>query len=235
MMAARRRKQVGDRRMPGAESKGITDGSGGAAMQNAANVTAMLDISGSARLPGSSVEPDQGKWAGTVGGILVAGLGVTCVVAVVLAAMAFSQLTSVRADVAAAREELMLAQEHTIRLERQLEKAVQNFDQQQAKTSDQMQTAAGKENRADRPSFQLTPEETQLIRSYIKASPVTSDAAATISVGGELRDTTLLPLPSQIATKSARLAGGRFTIDRNGAIVISLRKSRQADAVIQPN
>jgi hypothetical protein len=235
MMAAQRRKQVGDRRMPGAESKGITDVSGGAAMQNAANVTAMLDISGSARLPGSSVEPDQGKWAGTVGGILVAGLGVTCVVAVVLAAMAFSQLTSVRADVAAAREELMLAQEHTIRLERQLEKAVQNFDQQQAKTSDQMQTAAGKENRADRPSFQLTPEETQLIRSYIKASPVTSDAAATISVGGELRDTTLLPLPSQIATKSARLAGGRFTIDRNGAIVISLRKSRQADAVIQPN
>jgi hypothetical protein len=240
MMAAQWRKQVGDRRMPGAELKGITAGSGGAAMQNAANVTAMLDISGSARLPGSSVEPDQGKWAGTVGGILVAGLAVTCVVAAVLAAMAFSQLTSVRADVAAAREELMLAQEHTIRLERQLEKAVQNFEQQQAKasdhkTSDQMQTAAGKENRADRPSFQLTSEETQLIRSYIKASPVTSDAAATISVGGELRDTTLLPLPSQIATKSARLAGGRFTIDRNGAIVISLRKSRQADAVIQPN
>jgi hypothetical protein len=209
----------------------------GAAMQNAANVTAMLDISGSARLPASSVEPDQRirQWAGTVGGILVAGLGVSCVVAVVLAAMAFSQLTSVRADVAAAREELMLAQERTIRLERQLEKAVQNFDQQQAKASDQIQTTAGKENRADRPSFQLTPEETQLIRSYIKASPVTSDAAATISVGGELRDTTLLPLPSQIATKSARLAGGRFTIDRNGAIVISLRKSRQADAVIQPN
>jgi hypothetical protein len=209
----------------------------GAAMQNAANVTAMLDISGSVRLPGSSVEPDQGirQSTGTVGGILVAGLGVTCVVAVVLAAMAFSQLSSVRADVVAAREELMLVQEHTIRLERQLEKAVQNFDQQQAKVSDQIQTAAGKENRADRPSFQLTPEETQLIRSYIKASPVTSDAAATISVGGELRDTTLLPLPSQIAMKSPRLAGGRFKIDRNGAIVISLRKSRLADAVIQPN
>ena len=209
----------------------------GAAMQNAANVTAMLDMSGSVRLPGSTVEPDQGirQWGGTVGGILVAGLGATCVVAVVLAAMAFSQLGSVRADVAAAREELMLVQEHAIRLERQLEKAVQNFEQQQAKASDQMQTAAGKENRADRPSFQLTPEETQLIRSYIKASPVTSDAAATISVGGELHDTTLLPLPSQIATKSARLAGGRFKIDRNGAIVISLRKSRQADAVIQPN
>jgi hypothetical protein len=83
--------------------------------------------------------------------------------------------------------------------------------------------------------LQLTQEEVQLIRSYIKASPVTSEMTATIGVGGELRDTTMLPLPFQISTKSPRLAGGRFKIDRNGAIIISLRKSRQADAVIQPN
>jgi hypothetical protein len=209
----------------------------GAAMQNAANVTAMLDISGSVRLPGSSVEPSQDikQWAGTVGGILVAGLGLASVVAVVLAAMAFSQLNTVRADVSAAREELMLTQEHTTRLERRLEKALQDFDQQQAKASEQTQINTAKETPAERPSFQLSQEEIQLIRSYIKASPVTSEAAATISVGGELRDATLLPLPSQIAAKSPRLAGGRFKIDRNGAIVISLRKSRQADAVIQPN
>ena len=181
----------------------------------------------------------------TVGGILVAGLGLTSVVAAVLAAMAFSQLKAVSADVSAAREELMLAQEHATRLERRLEKALQDFDQRQAKASEQAQSNtaqsntaqnnAGNENRAERPSFQLTQDEMQLIRSYIKASPVTSEVAATISVGEELRDTTLLPLPSQIATKSPRLAGGRFKIDRNGAIVISLRKSRQADAVIQPN
>jgi hypothetical protein len=214
----------------------------GAAMQNAAKITAMLDTSASTRLPGSAIEPDQDmkQWAGTVGGILVAGLGLTCVVAAVLAAMAFSQLKAVRADVSAAREELMLAQEHATRLERRLDKALQDFDQRQAKASEQAQSNIGqnntaKENRAERPSFQLSQDETQLIRSYIKASPVTSEAAATISVGEELRDTTLLPLPSQIATKSPRLAGGRFKIDRNGAIVISLRKSRQADAVIQPN
>lgn len=197
----------------------------------------MLDMSGSVRLSGSSVEPDQGmkQWAGTVGGTLVAVLGLTSVVAAVLAAMAFSQLKSIRADVSAAREELMLAQEHTTRLERRLEKALQNFDQQQAKASEQTQSIAGKENRADRPSFQLTEEETQLIRSYIKASPVTSEVTATISVGGELRNSTLLPLPFQIAAKSPRLTGGRFKIDRNGAIIISLRKSSQADAVIQPN
>ncbi len=130
-------------------------------------------------------------------------------------------------------------------LERRLEKALQDFDQRQAKASEQAQSNTaqnnaaqnntGNENRAERPSFQLTQDEMQLIRSYIKASPVTSEVAATISVGEELRDMTLLPLPSQIAMKSPRLAGGRFKIDRNGAIVISLRKSRQADAVIQPN
>ncbi len=86
-------------------------------MQNAAKITAMLDMSASARLPGSSMEPDQDmkRWAATVGGILVAGLGLTSVVAAVLAAMAFSQLKAVRADVSAAREELMLAQEHATR------------------------------------------------------------------------------------------------------------------------
>ena len=216
-------------------------------MQNAAKVTAILDMGASARLPGSSMEPDQDMKQGgpTVGGILVAGLGLTSVVAAVLAAMAFSQLKAVSADVSAAREELMLAQEHATRLERRLEKALQDFDQRLAKASEQAQSNtaqnnaaqnnAGNENRAERPSFQLTQDEMQLIRSYIKASPVTSEVAATISVGEELRDTTLLPLPSQIAMKSPRLAGGQFKIDRNGAIVISLRKSRQADAVIQPN
>jgi hypothetical protein len=214
----------------------------GAAMQNAAKVTTTIAMSESARLPGSSVEADQHlkQWAGPVGAVFAIVLGLTAVVAAVLAAMAFSQLKAVKADAAMAREELMLAQEQATRLERRLDKAVQDFDLRLAKVSEQTQinTAqnnAAKEAPAERLSFQLTQEETQLIRSYIKASPVTSDAAATISVGEELRDMTMLPLPSQIATKSPRLAGGRFKIDRNGAIVISLRKSRQADAVIQPN
>jgi hypothetical protein len=208
-------------------------------MQDAAKVTTMLDVSDTTRLPISSVEPIK-PWAGPVGAVLVAVLGMTSVVATVLAAMAFSQLKAVRADVSAAREDLMLAQEHATRLERRLEKSVQDFDQRLTKAVEQAQNNAAQHNaakeiRAEAPSFQLTQEETQLIRSYIKASPVTAEAAATISVGEELRDATLLPLPSQIAAKSPRLAGGRFKIDRNGAIVISLRKSRQADAVIQPN
>jgi hypothetical protein len=214
----------------------------GAAMQDAAKITTVLEMSESDRLPGSSVEADERmkQWAGPVGAILVAILGLTSVVAAFLAAMAFSQLKAVSADISVAREELMLAQEHATRLERQLDKTVQDFDQRLAKAIEQAQNStpqnnAPKETRVERPAFQLTQEEIQLIRSYIKASPATSEAAATISVGEELRDTTMLPLPSQIATKSPRLAGGRFRIDRNGAIIISLRKSRLADAVIQPN
>jgi hypothetical protein len=91
------------------------------------------------------------------------------------------------------------------------------------------------EKRSDRPAFRLTQEETQLIRTYIKASPVASDTAATISIGGDLRKLTLLPLPAQIVGKAPRLGGGRFTIDRNGAIIIALRNSQLADAVIQPS
>jgi hypothetical protein len=216
-------------------------------MQNATKVTATLQMSPRARLPATSVEADLQlkRWTGTVGGILVTVLGMTSVVAAVLAAMAFSQLTAVKADVSVAREELMLAQEHATRLERQLDKAVHDFDQRLAKAAEQAQinavqnnaaqANAAKETRAERPSFQLTQDEVQLIRSYIKASPVTSEVGATISAGEELRDVTMLPLPSQIATKSPRLAGGRFKIDRNGAIIISLRKSRLADVVIQPN
>jgi hypothetical protein len=45
----------------------------------------------------------------------------------------------------------------------------------------------------------------------------------------------LVPLPAPIVGKAPRLEGGRFTVDRNGAIVISLQHSRVADVVIQPN
>jgi hypothetical protein len=180
-------------------------------------------------------DPEIKPWAATAGAAIVGVLGVTSVVAAVLAAMAFSQLKSVKADVAASREELMLAQERTIKLEGQLEKVMASLEQQaqQARAAAE-HTGSVKDGRAER-AAQLSGEEIQIVRSFIKASPVTTEATGTISVGDELRDTRMLPLPSQIAAKSSRLAGGRFKIDRNGAIVISLRKSTKVDAIIQPN
>jgi len=200
-------------------------------------VPSLLDLCGPASVPPARVEPnhDMQRWAGTAGASIVAIMGLTAVVAAVLAAMAFSQLRSVKAEVSGSREELMLAQERTTKLERQLEKVLLTLEQraQQARAGEH--TGTLKEGRSERAAFQLSADEIQLVRSYIKASPVNAEVAGTISVGEELRDMRLLPLPSQIATKSARLAGGRFKIDRNGAIVISLRKSSKVDAVIQPN
>jgi hypothetical protein len=200
-------------------------------------VPSLSDMTAAAVEPVASGEPDPDMkpWAAAAGASIVGVLGLTSVVAAVLAAMAFSQLNSVKADVASSREELMLAQERTTKLERQLEKALQGLEQQAQLMRAVEHTGSVKEARAEPAALKLSAEEILLIRSYIKASPVVTETTGTISVGEELRDTRMLPLPSQIATKSSRLAGGRFKIDRNGAIVISLRKSNKVDAIIQPN
>ena len=199
-------------------------------------VPSLSDMAPAAVEPGPSVapDPDMKPWAATAGASIVGVLGLTSVVAAVLAAMAFSQLNSVKTDVASSREELMLAQERTTRLERQLEKALQSLEQQ-AQLLRAEHTGSVKEARAEPAAPKLSAEEILLVRSYIKASPVTTATTGTIGVGEELRDVRMLPLPSQIATRSSRLAGGRFKIDRNGAIVISLRKSNKVDAIIQQN
>jgi hypothetical protein len=152
-----------------------------------------------------------------------------------VAVAARSEVRSLQLDVAAAHDELALAKERSATLQGQLEAALQTLEQQAALAGRQMQGDQVAEKRGDRPGFRLTQDETQLVRSYIKASPAGPDMAATISVGGDLRNVALLPLPGPIVAKAPRLGGGRFTIDRNGAIVISLRNSQVADAVIQPS
>jgi hypothetical protein len=44
----------------------------------------------------------------------------------------------------------------------------------------------------------------------------------------------LIPLPSQLTDKVPKLLGAKFTT-RNGAIIISTKNSRRADAVLAPN
>ncbi len=169
-----------------------------------------------------------------VGGTLIAGAALISAVAGGLALTARSELKSLRLDVVATHDDLALARERTAALEQRLAAILQKVEQQAAASGRQTQSDQVTEKRGDRPVFSLTQDETQLVRSYIKA-PVNADAAGTISVGEDLRKMALLPLPAQIVGKAPRLGGGRFTVDRNGAIVISLHNSRMADAVIQPN
>ena len=83
--------------------------------------------------------------------------------------------------------------------------------------------------------LELTREEVQLVRDYIKVPPAPPGTAATIQLGGVVPAATLVPLPQQIGGKCPRLIGARFTTDRNGAIVIVGRGSRHVDAIVAPN
>jgi hypothetical protein len=170
-----------------------------------------------------------------VAGVLVAAAAVIAVTAGALAVTARGELKALRLEVAAARDEATIARQRTASLEQQLETATQKLEEQISAVNRQPLAEPVTEARSDRPAFRLTQEEQQLVRSYIKASPAASDAAATISVGGDLHHMPLLPLPAQIVGRAPRLGGGRFTVDHNGAIVITLRNSQVADAVIQPN
>jgi hypothetical protein len=146
---------------------------------------------------------------------------------------ALGDIRALRVDLTVTRDELAAAQARVVGLEQQLEAAMQKQDRQLMDVR-QIRDDRTSETPGARLELRLTQEETQLVRTYIKAPPA-SNVPATIAVGGDLTRAALLPLPAQIAGKVPRLVGGSFTIDRNGAIVIALRNSRVADAVIQPN
>jgi hypothetical protein len=89
------------------------------------------------------------------------------------------------------------------------------------------------ENRPTPTGLVLLPDETRLIREYIKPAPSAGHVAPPINIGDPVTIATI-PLPSPLTDKIPKLLGARFTI-RNGAIVIVKRDSRQADAVLAPN
>jgi hypothetical protein len=87
---------------------------------------------------------------------------------------------------------------------------------------------------ASHPSaLNLSREEAQLIREYIKPAPSPETAAPPVNVGDPIGGS-MIPLPSAITEKVPKLIGARFTI-RNSAIIISTRNSRRADAVLTAN
>jgi hypothetical protein len=170
----------------------------------------------------------------TAGGAAFALLSLVAVIACVVAAIAFGQIQSLKSDVAALRRELLPVKERVARLE-QAEKEKRDLDQQEEA---QNRTAVDKnrspgEIRADQTALNLSREEIQLIKDFIKPAPSAGAAAATINVGDPVEGA-MIPLPSPLVDKVPKLLGGKFTI-RNGAIIIVKRDSGQADAVLAPN
>jgi hypothetical protein len=83
--------------------------------------------------------------------------------------------------------------------------------------------------------LELSYNDAQLLRSYIKVPPSPRGTPPTIRPGALVPDAVLLPVPPQISEKIPILQGARFTTDRNGAIILVREGSRRADAVIAPN
>jgi hypothetical protein len=170
----------------------------------------------------------------TLGGAAFAFLSLVFVIACIVAAIAFGQIQSLKSDVAALRRELLPVKERVTRLE-QAEKEKRDLDQQeeaQNKSAAEKNNAGG-ENRTNQAGLNLSREEIQLIRDYIKAAPIPGAAAPAINVGDPVEGA-MIPLPSPLMEKIPKLLGGKFTT-RNGTIVIVKRGSRQADAVLVPN
>jgi hypothetical protein len=87
------------------------------------------------------------------------------------------------------------------------------------------------ESHPEQASLNLSREEMQLVRDYIKPPPV-AGSGEPIKVGDPLMGGTS-PFPSPITDKVRKLLGARFNI-RNGIIVITQNGSNRADAVIGP-
>jgi hypothetical protein len=161
-------------------------------------------------------------------------LSLLVVVTCVGAAIALGQIKSLKSDVSMLHREVLSLRERLAKSE-QAEKAKRDLEQQeevQSKSAVDKNRSPG-EVRADQTVLNLSREEIQLIREYIKPAPSAGAAAPAINVGDPVEGG-MIPLPSQLTDKVPKLVGGKFSI-RNGAIIIVKRDSRQADAVLAPN
>jgi len=168
------------------------------------------------------------------GGAAFAVLSLVLVIACVVAAIAFGQIQSLKSDVAALRRELLPVKERVTKLE-QIEKEKRDLDEpEETQTrADAEKNKPGAEIHPAQSALNLSREEIQLIRDYIKPAPTAGTAAPAINVGDTV-DGVMIPLPSPLMEKIPKLLGARFTT-RNGSIIIVRRDSRQADAVLPPN
>jgi hypothetical protein len=150
------------------------------------------------------------------------------------AVMALGQIRSLKSEIAMLQRELLPLKERLAKAEA-AEKTKREYDQQkeaQTGTGADKSKAFG-DNRIEQAPLNLSREEVQLIRDYIKPAPFTGSPVPPINIGDPVSGGTI-PLPSPLTDKMPKLLGARFAI-RNGAIIIVKKDSRQADAVLGPN
>jgi len=178
--------------------------------------------------------PKTERVVGRVGSASFAFLSLLVVVTCVGAAIALGQIKSLKSDIAILHREVFPLKERLARFE-QAEKTKLDLDQQDSSQnkSGAEKNKPGGEIHPDKTALNLSREEIQLIRDYIKPSPSAGTALPVINVGDQV-SVAIIPLPSPLTEKVPKLLGARFTT-RNGSIIILRRDSRHADAVLPPS
>lgn len=157
-------------------------------------------------------------------GAVIAVLSLLLLIICAGAAATLMQFRSMNSEIAHLQRELSSLKERLTRID-QAERARQLEEKANAE-----RTAKSGENSPQEVPLNLSREEIQLIRDYIKPAPSAGPATAPINVGDPVTGATI-PFPSPITDKVPKLLGARFTI-RNGAIIIVRKSTGRADAVI---
>jgi len=161
-----------------------------------------------------------------IGGGMFAILTVLVVTICTGALVALTQIKTLKTEIASLKRELLPLRERLTR-----------YDQAEKAKEAEIKAATEKSKaltpiRSEQASLTFSREEVQLIRDYIKPAPFAGIASPAINVGDPIG--AMIPLPSPLMEKVPKLRGARFTT-RNGAIIISVKNSRRADAVLAPN
>ena len=86
---------------------------------------------------------------------------------------------------------------------------------------------------APTPKLVLDDGEAKLLRQYIRTPPPKPGAEGTIHLGNSASAFPSAPIPEPLAERVPKLAGARFSVDRDGSIVIVASGSNNADLIIE--
>ncbi len=186
----------------------------------------------------SHVEPDRAdvkarpKQTSNVSGAAIALLSLLAILICAGTLIALTQTRALKTEAIALQREVTLLKERVARME--YERATQELNRQ-TQSANKLAAEQNRDRSSDRnhqTALNLTQDDIQLIREYIKPAPTAGTPAPAINVGDTVATGTI-PLPSQLMEKIPKLLGARFTT-RNGSIIILRRGSQQADAVLSP-
>jgi hypothetical protein len=158
---------------------------------------------------------------------LIAAIALLALFGIVAASFLLSQVVSFRSENRLLQQELTKVRENLGRLQRMV-KTEKDVHQKNPEMTADLENRA-----AQRSVIELSKDEIQYIREYIKPAPGAALAGTAINVG-ELFEGATIPLPAPLMEKIPKLQGARFAI-RNGAIVILKRGSNRVNAVLFPN